>query len=56
MRFVCMNVLGYFEEVLLFLRELLCNSYPLSILELCSMLTFDVHGVYSGLLCYLKYL
>jgi hypothetical protein len=28
---------GYLEEVLLFFKELLCN---LSILELCSMLTF----------------
>jgi hypothetical protein len=32
-----MNVFGYLEEVLLLFKELL---YNLSILELCSMLTF----------------
>jgi hypothetical protein len=32
-----MNVFGYLEGVPLFFKELLCN---LSILELCSMLTF----------------
>jgi hypothetical protein len=31
-------------------NELLCNSYLLSILELCSILTFGVHGVYFGFL------
>jgi ABC-type multidrug transport system permease subunit len=34
-----MNVFGYLEEVLLFFKELLCNSSLLSLLELCSMFT-----------------
>jgi hypothetical protein len=50
------NVLGCLEEVLLLYKELLCNSSLLSILEFFSMLTFSIHGVYLGLLCYLKYL
>jgi hypothetical protein len=50
-----MNVLGYLEEVLLFLKELLCNLSLLSLLELCSMLTFGVHCFYFGVLCYSKY-
>jgi hypothetical protein len=32
-----MNVIGYLEEVIILFKELL---YKLSILELCSMLTF----------------
>jgi hypothetical protein len=34
-----MNGFGYLEEVLLYSKELLCNSYLLSTLELYSMLT-----------------
>jgi hypothetical protein len=34
-----MNVIGYLEKVFLFVKELLCNPYLLSILKLCSMLT-----------------
>jgi hypothetical protein len=51
-----MNVLEYLEDVLLFFKELLCKSSLLSILELCSTLTFVVHGVYFGLLCNTKVL
>jgi hypothetical protein len=47
-----MNVL----EVLLFFKELSCNSSVLSLLELCSTLTSSVHCVHSHLLCYSKYL
>jgi hypothetical protein len=34
-----MNVIGHLEEVIIFYKELLCNSSLLFILELCSMLT-----------------
>jgi hypothetical protein len=38
-----MNVLGYLEKNLLFIKELLCNSSLLSIVGLCATLTFGVH-------------
>jgi hypothetical protein len=41
-----MNVLGYLEEVLLFFKELFCNSYLLSILELYSTFTYLCNMVY----------
>jgi hypothetical protein len=51
-----MNIFGYLEEVLLFFKDLLCNSYLLSKLELCSMLTL-VYMVFTFvLLLYFKHL
>jgi hypothetical protein len=46
MLLLCMNVLGYLEEVLLLFKDLLCNSYILSLKELFVTLTYGVHCVY----------
>jgi hypothetical protein len=49
-----MNVFGYLEEVFLFFKELLCNTYLLCILELYSTLTLVYMVCTSNFLCYLK--
>ena len=55
-KFRYMNVLGYLEEILLFIKDLLYNSSLLSLLGLCSMVTYHVHYVYLDLLFYLQHL
>jgi hypothetical protein len=51
-----MNVFGYLEEVLLLFKELLCNLYLLSILEVFYTLTLLYMECTSGLFIYLKHL
>jgi hypothetical protein len=49
--------LGYnLDDIPLMNKELLCNSYPLSLWNLCSTPIFGVHCVYIGLSFYSKYL
>jgi hypothetical protein len=48
--FLCLNVFGYVEEVLLLFMKLLCN---LSISELCSMFSFYTWCVLHVLILYM---
>jgi hypothetical protein len=56
MLFGCMNVLGYLQEFPLLLKELLCNSSLLFILELRSVLTLVYTMCTFGLLWNFKHL